>query len=76
MAWNFVRLAALMHSDDLAASRDALLDFLSGESKEYPTGHGMFLWALTEQLNPNHEKVQYVCDEYCCRPVKKEKDSL
>ena len=76
MAWNLIRLAALVQNDDLAKIREALLDFLAGESAEYPAGHGMFLLALTEHLNPNHEKVQYVCDEYCCRPVKQDRDSL
>ncbi|MBQ9931283.1 MAG: thioredoxin domain-containing protein [Firmicutes bacterium] len=52
MAYNLVRLCLLTDDGELVRVRDALLDFLGGESNDYPTGHSMFLMVLAEHLHP------------------------
>ena len=52
MAYNLVRLAQLTNNSEWEQLAERQLTFLSGQSKDYPAGHCMFLLALLLHENP------------------------
>lgn len=52
MAYNLVRLSQLLQDPKWEEAAKAQLGYLSGVSKDYPAGHGMFMLALLMHLNP------------------------
>ena len=57
MAYNFVRLYQLTEKDRYKESAEKQLAFLTGQSHEYPVGHGMFLLAKQIYENPPEQIV-------------------
>ncbi len=67
MAYNLIQLFYLMGEEQPGEKRlkklvDSQLGFMSGEAKEYPSGHAMFLIALSDFFDPP-EKVTIVVKE-------------
>lgn len=52
MAYCLVRLSQITGRNDYTERVERQLAFLSGEAKEYPVGHSMFLMALLLYLHP------------------------
>lgn len=52
MAYNLVRISQLTNDNEWKQLAERQLAFLSGQSSDYPAGHGMFLTALLLHENP------------------------
>lgn len=52
MAYNLVRISQLTNNSEWEQFSERQLEFLSGQSADYPAGHSMFLLALLLHENP------------------------
>ncbi len=52
MAYNLVRISFLIGRERYQTETERQLDFLSRSASQYPTGHAMFLRALSEHAKP------------------------